>query len=143
MRLAALLALVVLLALTGCGDDEPDDAPRTAFVAQADKICGQLNKDTAALADASFKDLTAPPTQAQLATYDVKSVQLQRDRLEQLRALTPPPGDEQRVAAIWAAFAAQIDAGAKAPLDDPGTPGGDRFAELAKAYGLKACGGTA
>jgi hypothetical protein len=80
--------------------------PKGAFITQADAVCVDLNKKTAALAI----DLNASNTAdiAKQADAIDQSVTLAETAIGQLKALTSPPGDETTVAAFWTAITQQI-----------------------------------
>ena len=165
MRITALLAVALAAGLVaaGCGDDDDDTAATTSaatttgatgatgatgepltkeqFVTEADAICKAGDKKIDQAANETFSGgQPSQQEQEQFVTEDVvPNIQAQVDGI---RALTPPEGDEEDVAAILDAAQAAIDQ----VQSDPGalTEGSDDpFTEanqLAKDYGLKVCG---
>lgn len=142
--LAGLVALALAASGCGGGDDEGED-PKDSFIAEADAICEQLGEDSVDLVDETLGDAGQEPTPARLRAISRQSADLQREGLADLRALTPPPGDEELVARIWDALERAIDELDAVALDDPGEPGGpadtalNEYGALASDYGLGAC----
>ena len=106
LSLFALLAATMLVA-AGCGgDDSSSDEPaptKTEYVADADQIC---TDDAAEIQEAvadvpNVADLTDPETQ-DAVTNDVLPIYQQQ--LDDLRALTPPEGDEETTEEIYTAL---------------------------------------
>lgn len=139
--LAALLSAAALFA-AGCGggDDSSSDeaAPtKTAYIAEGDAICKTSQTQFEAIVKDLPNDVEAPESQAAISD---EVVPLYRDQIEQLRALTPPEGDEDVTAEIYDAAEAGFDTIEENPsaLDDAGT-----FKEadaLATDYGFEVCG---
>jgi hypothetical protein len=140
---ALLFALAALIA--GCGSDNSssDSSSSTAltkseFLKQGNAICAKGNKEI----NQAQGDLGPQSSQADIEAFVtdtiIPSIQGQVD---DLRALTPPAGDEQTVDEI---LTAAEDGLAKAKQDPASlTGGGDPFAKankLATDYGLTACG---
>ena len=148
LSLAALISVATLFAV-GCGgddgssSDEPastEAAPtRAAYIAEADAICTAGEAEMAAINENLPDDLD--PAEARVAAAEEAIVFL-RDRVEQLRALTPPEGDEEEVAAVFAAYDEFIELGE----EDPGYTDDGAAEEalatirtLASDYGFEAC----
>jgi hypothetical protein len=138
---AALLFLSALFA-TGCGggDDSGSDEPaptKAAYIVEADAICTAGLEDFEVIVEDLPNDIEAPESQAAISD---EIVPLYRDQIEQLRALTPPEGDEDTTAAIYDAVEDGVDKVEQDPsaLDEVAT-----FEEanaLAIDYGLEVCG---
>lgn len=144
MTLAGLAALALAASGCGGGDDEPED-PKERFLAEANAICEQLGEDSVDLVDETLGDAGKEPTPARLRAISRQSTELQRAGLADLRALTPPPGDEELVARIWDALERAIDELGAVAIDDPGEEGGpadlalNEYGALASDYGLGVC----
>jgi hypothetical protein len=141
---ASLLAAALAVCSAGCGGggDGGGEAPlaKQAYVTRADAICGQGD---ARLSAALQKEYPAGPPASkgavEHATADI-IVPALAEEVSRLRALPPPHGDEQRVAAIYDAIDSSLEA---IKADPKQTIVGDPFAKaqaLADAYGLKKCG---
>jgi hypothetical protein len=118
-----LVSLVVVLA-AACGSSSNTDTAagsggteaatsltagggsKADFIAQADAICTDTAKKTAALAI----DLNAANTVdvAKQADAIDQGVVISQQALDQLKALTPPAGDDAVVAAFWSGIDQQI-----------------------------------
>jgi hypothetical protein len=170
-RLMAVASLVLALALiaAGCGDD--DDETTTAatttpttttagatgatgatgeplsheeFVAQADAICEAGDEEIDSQAQEFFPEGGSPGTAEEEAFVSEVLVPNIQEQIDGIRALTPPEGDEDEVAAILDAAQDAIDQLEDDPSAITGAGSGpDPFAEanqLARDYGLKVCG---
>ncbi len=149
LSLAALISVAALFAI-GCGgddgsssSDEPaptEAAPtRAAYIAEADAICTAGEADMAAIDENLPDDLD--PAEARVAAAE-EAIAVLRDRVEQLRALTPPEGDEEETAAIFDAYDEFVELGE----EDPGftdvsaaEEAQAKIRNLASDYGFKAC----
>lgn len=147
-RIIALLALALAAGLiaVGCGDDDEttttsstttaatgapgatgaatgEPLTKADFVEQADQICADGNAEIGQLQNPSPEDIAA-------------NIQQQVD---DIRALTPPEGDEQEIADI----VDTADDGVQ-QLEDTGkfqkAPALQEATQLANQYGLKVCG---
>jgi len=145
-------AVIVGLAAGGCGSSSSSSkstggtattaVTKPQFLAKANAICTQGNKQT----DAANAKLGKNPTQAQIAavlkTATVPSIQAQIDGI---RALGAPSGDQATVTNMLnlaqadlnkvKSNAALLTAGGASPFAD--------FAKVAHPYGLKACAANA
>lgn len=146
---ASLLATVLAAGAAGCGgggDGGAGDAgaeaplPKQAYVARAEAICAQGDAHLSAALQKEFP--AGPPASkaaVEHATADI-IVPALTEEVSRLRALPPPQGDDQRVAAIYDA----IDSSLTEIKSDPQqTIVGDPFAKsqaLADGYGMKKCG---
>jgi hypothetical protein len=140
---AAILATFALVA-TGCGGGEAEeDDPKAEYVAETDAICERLSEDSVALVDETLGERNVTPKRLRVVSRE--SAVIQRQALADLRALPPPPGDEELVERIWDALERAIDEISALSVDDPGEPGGpadvalNEFGALATDYGLGAC----
>lgn len=170
-RLAGSAAAVCLLALAGCaGDDGGDGATTDAdvlvrskrdYIVQADTICAQSEQGVQTEAEVALgigagDFRVAPsgeivfkagrrPSDAEIRAFgtDVVIPRL-RDQIADLRALTPPTGDEKEVAEIYDAADAGIDKLAADPslFNDEGavTRELNQAEGLARSYGFFDCG---
>ena len=164
-------ALVLSAALAGCGgDDGGSDVTVDAdslvpskrdYIVQADTICANVQQGIETQAEAEFrissKDFTVTPggeivfkpgrrpSDARIESFGAETVvPAFREQVADLRALTPPNGDEATVAAIYDA----ADRGIDALQSDPSlfTDSDAVRAELAearrlgRAYGFFDCG---
>jgi hypothetical protein len=161
------MPLLAVLVGTGCGEDPGEEIgtevlvpSRSGYIAQAEGTCAIYEDRIELLAEERFdiraRDLRVKgnrvvfkpgrrPSDAEIESFGTEvAVPNLRDQLTELRALTQPPGDEARLAAIYDAAERAIDA-----LEaDPGVLGDQRaasdlFAEsrrLARRYGLGICG---
>ncbi len=162
-------ALVSLGLLAGCGGD--GDAVTTDadvlvpskrdYIVQADTVCGQSEQGVQTDAEVSlgisaddFK--VAPsgeivfkagrrPSDAEIREFGIAVVIPRlREQIADLRALTPPTGDEQEVAAIYDAAEAGIEKLAADPslFNDEGavTRELNQAGRLARSYGFFDCG---
>ncbi len=137
----ALLSVAALFA-AGCGGDagssSDEPAPtKAAYITDADAICKAGQSDFEAIVKDLPNDIEAPESQAAISD---EIVPLYRDQIEQLRALTPPEGDEEATARIYDAVEEAVDKVEEDPsaLDEVVT-----FEEantLATDYGLEVCG---
>lgn len=144
---------LVAVALAGCGGDGSNDdefPPLTAepltkveFLREADRICHASEARIEAAAD----DLVVAEDEPDPAEVERVATEIVVPALEAevaaIRALDPPQGDEERVAAILAATERGIEAIEADPRDliDGGIPAPLRRAQrLAEAYGSRECG---
>jgi hypothetical protein len=142
---ALALALVAGGVLAGCGgggDNESND-PKSEYIKRADQICAL---GTFKIGSESRKRFAgASPTAAQQMEFVEQVIvpTLQTRVLDKLRTLNPPPGDKQKVNAVFDALEASI-ANLKANPDlitQPNTGGAfDQPNQLARAYGFHQCG---
>jgi hypothetical protein len=139
------LALALLGALVGCGGGDGDDAdPKAEYVQKADEICalGSFRIGT----DARKRFGTTQPGPAEQKEFAVEVVVPHlREVVRQLRGLTPPEGDQQRVNAVWAALDEAIDTVELTPglLAEPDAGGAfDQANQLAREYGFNQCGSS-
>jgi hypothetical protein len=128
-----------LLPGVGCGGD---DAPsQEEYVAQADEICREA--DEALDAEVQERIGTKQPNQQQVVTLTGELVVPNLEgQISDLRALTPPEGDEETVEAIYAT----LETAVQKIADDPSIVTGEPPAEfeeasrLAREHGMEKCG---
>ncbi len=112
---AIALAAAIALGVVGCSGSAPAASAKTSFQQQANTICRQMKVRGEAL--------TAPVSTAKdpeaLPKVLRQMNELIIDTVGQLRALTPPPGDEATVAAALDALA-ESGAAAASVADVPG-----------------------
>lgn len=160
-----------VLALAACGGDSDSDPVTTDadvlvpskrdYVVQADTICGQSEQGVQTEAEValgvSADDFTVAesgeivfkpgrrPSDAEIRAFgtDVVIPRL-REQIADLRALTPPTGDEQEVDRIYAAAEAGVDKLEADPslFNDEGavTRELNQAERLARSYGFFDCG---
>lgn len=167
----SLSCALVLGALAGCGGDDggstvTTDAEALApskrdYIVQADTICAQSEQGLQSEAEVSFgisaQDFTvAPngrivfkagrrPSDAQIQRFGTEVViPRSREQVADLRALTPPSGDEQVVAEIYDTAEKGIDelAADPAQFNDEGAVSSalNKARRLARSYGFFDCG---
>ncbi|HET8955489.1 MAG TPA: hypothetical protein VFN18_07515 [Solirubrobacterales bacterium] len=148
LALAAMLALAVLVAGCGGGDETTDSATvtltKTEFIKQGDTICKEANEanETEAEEFAEENGFTlekASKDQLEEAVAEVLVPSLNQ-QAEELDALGAPEGDEDKVEEIVVALE---DATGEIE-DDPSLVFEEKTLEkpnqLAEAYGFKVCG---
>jgi hypothetical protein len=159
-RVATVVALVALVALAGCGGDGDGDAKgastnpaaggapltKAQFIADADKICGATSVKIASAATklrASANKTGTLPVR-QVASFLTKtSLPAYDAMLDDLRALTPPKGDEKAIDGFIAALAGAIDTTKADPVKYSKNGSADPFDDANKRaidYGMKVCG---
>ena len=139
-------ALVIALAVAGCGSSDDDSSSddsstaeisKTDFVTQANAICKSSND---AINSAAGKVLSNQPSQAETEDFITTTVIPQVEtQLSGIRELGVPEGDEDQVNALLD----EADSAVEAVKEDPAAAAsGDPFAEankLATEYGLTEC----
>lgn len=163
-RVMTLLALALAAGLiaAGCGDD--DDETTTAatttagatgatgatgvgtgeplsqdeFIAEADQICTDSDKKI----NAAGQDIGNKPSDQEFDQFVTETLVPEiQGQIDDIRALTPPEGDEDEVSAILDAAQDGVDQIEQDPSSVQGED--DPFQEanqLAKDYGFKKCG---
>ena len=147
ITLVPALALAALVfAVAGCGGDDSSSTTSGAsgaplskedWIAQADAICKAGNQKTNQAAAQQFGNSQPSESDIQQFTAQVL-VPTVRDELDQIRALTPPEGDEDQVNAIIDAASQAADQAEQDPSS--AQTAFDQADQLAKSYGLKVCG---
>ena len=157
LRLWAVLALVTMATLGGCGNSssgEGSDANalqgalvHSAFVDRADKICSQGRTQLILTGNKAFADLgpNENPSDAAVSQYaDQHAIPILRTQYGKLRRLTPPPGDEKTIAKILDLAdqgIAQLQADPSILVHGSGIPPAlEKARQRAFLYGLGACG---
>ena len=136
--LVALFATTALVA--ACGGDDSSDEPaptKAAYIEEADAVCASDQSEFEEIVADLPNDIEAEESQTAITD---EIVPLYRDQVEELRAITPPEGDEDTTAAIYDAVDSALDA-----IDEDPSALGDAstFEEannLATEYGLEVCG---
>ncbi len=157
-RLIAVLAGIVAIAViaAGCGSsssgstssESSSSLTKAEFIKAADAVCEKGNEsitgEAEEFAEENNIDTEKPTTAEQEEVVSEVVGPAIRQQAEDISALGAPSGEEAEVEAIVEA----VEAGAEEAEEDPGSlvegEGGGPFAEankLAKAYGLKVCGG--
>ncbi|MGK2954451.1 MAG: hypothetical protein ACSLFI_02105 [Solirubrobacterales bacterium] len=139
LSLAAILAASAFVAI-GCGgsDDSSADAPtKTAYITEADDICSATLTDIEAVAKELPNDIESPEVQAAITD---EILPMYQEELTELRALTPPEGEEETTASIYDA----VEEALQKVEDDPSTIGDEEVFgdanQQAQDFGLKVCG---
>lgn len=139
---------VVLLAVgagAGCGGDDEEPLSKAEYIKQGDAICKKANAELEKQANEMFPGLGQgeQPSEEQLKTFveDAFSANAEQ-RLEDLRDLPAPEGDEDTLNRIYDGF----DEAVAKVEDNPGIllREGDPFrgpSQRAENYGFKECGG--
>lgn len=170
-RAPALAASFLALALAaGCGGNDSDPVTTEAeslvpsvrdYIVQADTICGRVEQGIQTEAEVALgigaDDFTiAPsgeivfkpgrrPSDARIRAFGTEVVIPRlREQLAELRALTPPAGDEQRVAEIYDTAERGVERLAADPsrFNDEGAVSRalNRARKLSRSYGFFDCG---
>ncbi len=144
--------LAVGLIAAGCGDDDDESsdtgtdtvaaAPtKQEFLQQGNAICKQGGKEIDAAGDQVFG--SGKPTPQELEAFTTGTlVPGVQDQIDQIRALTPPEGDEDQIESILTK-AEEALAEVEANPQSAFTEGNDPFAQVNQelnAYGLTTCG---
>lgn len=146
LLLAAALGVTAIAA--GCGgDDEDGDGEaltKQEFITQADQICAEGDRQINEAGSAQFGG--QEPSAQEIEEFGTETVAPNiQNQVDQIRALTPPEGDEEQVSAILDAAQEGIDEVEEDPsLLNQGQDAGGAFTEanrLAEDYGLTDCGG--
>lgn len=145
LTVAALAALIV----AGCGGGEDATTAsigKAQFITKADAICAagseQTQADLAAYLKQEKLTLNENQTEEESAALIAILVKNVEKEVQSIRALGVPSGDDSQVGAILAA----LEEGAKEAEKDPqAVVQGEvnvlgKAGELAKEYGLQACG---
>ncbi len=148
--MAAIAALALIAA--GCGDSE-DEAPesstgaesRATFIAAADAICTDTATEVKVEVRKRFEGATAAPSNEDLVAFFTEvTLPALRAQFDEIAALPPPAGEEERVQAI-------VDAGRGAIAESEEDPQAllvpqgsstpfDEVNGLAQDLGLQVCG---
>jgi hypothetical protein len=139
---AGAVALAATVAI-GCGSS--DDGPSKAeFVKKGNAICAKGNKQIEAEAKKTFS--SGRPTKSQITTFMTQTViPSTQKQVDEIKALDPPKADEDQIKEITDAADAALAKTKANPISGVQEGAKDPFAkanQLAKAYGLKACGSS-
>jgi len=145
--LAMLVGVVALAAIVGgCGGgDEEQSLTKAEFIKQGDKICKTSSDEILAGYQTFTKQHKIKEFPSRVQGYEITEqifIPSVEKRLEALRALNPPPGDQKTVEAIWAPAEEGVEVGredVKKVFTKGDTPF-DKSNKLAKKYGFKVCG---
>ena len=138
--LVALFATTALVAACGGDDDSSSDEPaptKAAYITEADGVCESDQAEFEEIVAELPNDIEAEESQTGISD---EVLPLYQDQLEELRAITPPEGDEDTTAAIYDA----VDEALSKIEEDPSALGDSATFEeantLATDYGLTVCG---
>ena len=137
----SLLTLGAVTALAPLGHAGTDAAQLTKpqFLKKGNAICSRGTQQMNIAGRTTFKSPGHPTAKETIAFAKKIAVPTQQRVLDQLRALSPPKGDEARVKAILAAAQAAVNKVRANPSLLGGNNGSDKANQLARAYGLTAC----
>jgi hypothetical protein len=141
--LTCLLALGLASLLASCGGGDGDAPSKSEYIAQVDKICKSYNEKAANLA----RGASSSPTGQDFQSIFRKFVPIVDERIDKVRAVEKPEGDEERLNAIYDDAAAGNEKIKEAIRTPRGAAeiakGGNPFEKADKAardYGFKECG---
>lgn len=127
-------------AATGDGTGAGDAPSREDYIAQADEICRKAEEEFTKAVEQGFEGQS--PNQEEVgAALETAFTENLEGQLGDLRALTPPAGDEQALAAMYDSLELAIQDIADDPssLASPSRAMRDA-SRRARAYGLEQCG---
>jgi hypothetical protein len=129
--------------LAACGEDmgpfTVTGVTKPQYVAEGDAICADAQREL----DRAAARIGSAPSAAEVEPVVEKTVvPVVRERIERLRALEPPPGDEAEVAAIYDAAEASLRRiEARPALAERADQVFARTSRLAREYGFRNCSG--
>jgi hypothetical protein len=135
--------LAIGLIAAGCGDDDDGDEAasltKEEWIAQADEICAQGNEEIGQQAGEVFGG--GPPSAAEERRFAEEVVVPNiEEQVADVKALSPPEGDEEQVDAIIAAAEEGLAQAEENPLAI-NEDALDEATQLMAEYGSKVCGG--
>jgi hypothetical protein len=138
---AALTGLVFLLAgVAACGGDEP--ITKEDYVVEVNQICREANEDAILAAGESLPE---NPDADDIRTYWNETARPSiEERIDEIRAVEVPEGDEDVIDSYLAALEDGTDATQEQVDAGRATEGPDLYAEanrIAEEYGLTECAG--
>jgi hypothetical protein len=131
-------------ALAACGEDTGPftvtGVTKPQYVARGDEICAEGERE---LRQAGVK-VSRAPSAAELERVVQRTVlPVVDERIERLRAMEPPPGDEAEVAAIYDAAEQSLERiEARPALAERPDQVFSRTSRLAREYGFEDCAGA-
>ena len=132
------------IAIGGCGEDEeasPLAQPAVSkprYIAAGDQICAEGDRELRR----EGKDLARAGTAELTAAVEDEIIPLLETRIADLRALEPPPGDEEEVAEIYDAAERSLDRIRQDPeLVERAEEVFEPASRLASRYGFSDCAG--
>jgi hypothetical protein len=132
LRVLVLIVALPVASAAGCDGDEETPAPtRQEFIAQADAICRSAERDLGAAEGGVYTGDGLDEEEAEVV--EEKVIPIFQRQVDEIRELTPPPGDEEKIEAALSAAERDLDD----LLEDPGSvPKGLReFNRLFQRYG--------
>ncbi|MDQ3725739.1 MAG: hypothetical protein M3335_07630 [Actinomycetota bacterium] len=145
LPLAVLLAALFALsaAIAGCGDSDSAEASLTKkqFIEQAEKICKQAENEQVKKIN-EYIQLQKRSKVKEKEFAEVAGLQPLEKEITRIKELGVPAGDEKSVSAFIRAFESSLDKARSNPkvLLEWKTNPFEETNELAKEYGLEACG---
>jgi len=145
--LAGVMAIALIVVGCGSSDEEATAKPiaKAAFLKRADSICAETYKRVQNGYEATFKNPSGGEPLSDLkeieAYADGVLIPAKEEEVEELRALGVPPGDEDQVEGILAAYEVGIERAEESPRDAVVSSAGVfvKATELAQDYGLELC----
>lgn len=134
MVVPALIVALLVTSVAGCDGDERTPAPtKEEFIAQAEAICSAADRDLRAAGEGVYTGDGLDEQEA--AVVEKRVIPIFQREVDELRALTPPRGDEETIGA--ALSAAERDLGDL--IEDPNTvpKGWQEFTRRFERYGMK------
>ena len=142
-KTTCILAIAMTGALVaGCGEGTD---PKEEYIANGDEICALGTFQIGSEARNRYGRPAPPPEQAPRFARQVIVPTLQTQVIVKLRELTPPEGDEQRVAAVYDELESAVGRLRRNPdlISEPSIGGAfDEANRLAQAYGFQQCGSS-
>ena len=106
----AVLITIAVVSVAGCGGDDDDEGPSTQeFIAQADAICREAEKEQAAVEGGGARPGIYGPNFSDVAFLSRYNA-VTRDALKRLRALDTPEQDREAVDDVLSAVKGSVAA---------------------------------
>jgi hypothetical protein len=138
-RFLLLLLPVALLLGAGCGGD--DSPSKDEYVAQADAVC--RDADDALNQEIQEAFGAKPPTERQIVAFsESNAIPNLEGQLADLRALTPPEGEEETLTRIYDTLEEAIAQIKEDPASDTVPPALEEARKQAKEFGMVVCGSS-
>jgi hypothetical protein len=134
------MALMVVALIAGCGGSSDDGPSKSEFLTKANAICTKGTEEINAATSEQFGP-DGPTTEEDSAQFITETVVPSiQSQVDQIKALDPPSGDEDQIAAITdGAEAAIAQVNEDPSLASSGTSPFAESDKLATEYGLTEC----